>query len=832
MGNIYKIKDKDTGNLVLPVSVIDAILDNNGNRNLTTILSDILNRIENVKVDNYILISESWKFKLISSVANINYSDLNPSQKSYDDSSWSEVTIPHDWSIYNDFNSSSAATYEGGYLDGGDAWYRKVLPTTQSMKGKKIFLYFDGVYMESDIYINGVKVGINRMGYNPFYFDISSYLNYDENDLLAVFVRNRQPSSRWYSGSGIYRDAYLVTAEQINIGINDLFITTPNLSTESALGYCNTNVSIKINNSKFSGIPAKLINRIYYEGDLITEKHSEFNLDAGINNISEIIKVNNPVLWDIYNGNIYMLKTYLYIDDVFYELKETEFGYRYFNFNANTGFWLNGKNIKLNGVCMHHDLGCLGAEINRSAIERQIRILKGMGCNAIRITHNPSSTIFIDVCKKEGILLIEEMFDCWTVSKKTYDFARYFNDYAQSVIENTVNRDKNNPAIIMWSIGNEIYDTKNSDYNPILTATTLKNWIKSIDTTRPVTMGEDQKTNSVSLSVAALMDVAGFNYGDSELSNIHSNNPTWCLYGSETTSALSSRGVYTHEEANKQCSSYDDDKVSWGNYAAYSLSIYKNSPYLAGHFVWIGFDYIGEPTPFNTYPAKSSYFGIIDLAGFPKDIYYMYQSQWQSKPMIHILPHWNYASGDTKTVWLYSNCPSMELFLNGVSQGIKTQNNIESKLQFEYTIAWQSGTLMAKGYDATGNVVATDTRVTAENAAGIKLSSDKLCIKHDSDDLAFITCDIVDANGSICPLADNLVTFNVTGGSIKGVDNGNASSIERFKGVNYRKAFSGKCLCVVESDGTENDIVITASADGLTSGSITIPKFTSTILKE
>lgn len=775
-----------------------------------------------VKINSLSKLSDC-KFKLISSTSNASYNSTTEAGKNYNDDSWDNISIPHDWSIYNSFNSNSPSGYEGGYLDGGDAWYRFKLKTAK-LEGQKVYIYFDGIYMESDVYINGTKVKSNKW-YNPFYVEITDYVQYNNNDTLAVFVRNQQPSSRWYSGSGIIRNAYLVSANDVEIGINDINITTPTLETDVKTNIANTKIDIKINSTTVKTI--NLINEIYFNNSLVESNTKEVALSIGDNSISEYIQINNPSLWDEYNGNLYTLKTYIKIGVETYYSTETKYGYRYFKFDKDTGFWLNGKNLKLRGVCMHHDLGCLGAEVNKSAIERQIDLLIDMGVNAIRITHNPGSSEFLNVCAKKGILTIEEMFDCWATAKKTYDFARYYNTYAKDVIKTTIERDKNNPSIIMWSIGNEIVNESDVMTRELVT------WVKEVDTERMVTMGENYPTQSTHQNCMKYLDVVGVNYGNSSVySSVRTAMPNKPIYGSETTSALSSRGIYTKDDKNKQCPSFDDFTVSWGSYASDALKLHIDDiNYLAGMFVWTGFDYIGEPTPFNAYPSKSSYFGIYDTCGFPKDIMYMYQSRWATSPMIHILPHWDWTDGNIK-VWLYSNCYKVELFLNGVSLGEKLQTNIGNKYQFEYSVTYTKGTLVANGYNQNGDIIAQDIIYTSQGTpTTTKLSSDKTNVNINSDDLIFITCDLVDKNGVVVPTANNKITFTVEGGIIIGTDNGDATCVEKYR-TNIKSAFNGKVLCVVKHNGVSGNMIIKANGDNLTEQSITIIKGDKTVLKQ
>ena len=458
-----------------------------------------------ISINNCELLKEGWKFKLISNESDTAYSSKSETAYDFDDSSWSDVNIPHDWSIYNDFNENSKATFEGGYLDGGDAWYRLKL-NTSLLNASKVYIYFDGIYMESDIYVNGTLVKSNKYGYNSFYCDVTNYLNFT-NDILAIFVRNNQPTSRWYSGRGIYRNVYLITANEVCVGINDVFITTPNLESELNTGIVSTHIDLKINNSSDTPKSVLLVNSINHKGENIANKRTSCTLSVGKNSINEIIYIPNPNLWDEYNGNMYTLNTKIYLSgELVYEIN-TDYGYRYFKFDRNTGFWLNGRNLKLRGVCMHHDLGCLGAEVNYSAMQRQIKLLKNMGCNAIRLTHNPTSLEYIDICNKEGILLVEEAFDCWGTSKVSNDFARFFSTHSKTVIENMVNRDKNSPAIIMWSIGNEIKGANGSIAN------TLCGYIKAIDTTRYTTTANQWQASYAGMIEAwDNVDIKGFNY--------------------------------------------------------------------------------------------------------------------------------------------------------------------------------------------------------------------------------------------------------------------------------------------------------------------------------
>lgn len=763
-----------------------------------------------------------WKFHKVSDTADLSYTSTAEAAPGFDDSAWQSVTVPHDWSIYNNFNADSPATYEGGYLDGGDAWYRCKFTIADAMLSDQTLLYFDGVYMEATVYLNGRLVGRNYHGYNPFWLDISNVLVEGEN-VLAVFVRNRQPSSRWYSGSGIYRPVYLLTMEGAGKWVTDVAVTSPDLESQHT-GSVATHIAFTIHNTDTatSGT-AKVI--IYKDGVQIVQSSKDVTIGEGETACSTDLSVTAPALWDVGQPNLYEAE--ITITGIFgsYTAPRVVYGYRWTKWDVDTGFWLNGKNIKLKGVCMHHDLGCIGTEANQSAMERQIDSMVQMGANAIRLTHNPGSTMFLDLCMRKGVLVIEELFDHWTVAKSKYDFARFYTDHYKEVVRDTLLRDRNDPAIIMWSLGNEINRTGKytaEQVRPIVTALIAE--VKQYDTTRPVTMGEDSPNMDAAKVCMELLDVCGINYNSNNLSVPHDmGKPS---YGSETTSALASRGIYARDDTGYQCSSLDDDKVNWGSYAAIALQTHMDNPYSGGMFVWTGWDYIGEPTPFNKYPAKSSYFGIVDLAGFPKDIYYMYQSRWTSKPMIHIFPR-NLDSvedGKTQRIAVYSNCPTVELFVNGVSIGKQTQAQIAEKYQFRWWTTFHPGTVTAKGYDADGAVVATDEVKTSDGIpARLALTAYKTTVDVTTDDLVFVTCEVQDKDGVPVPTASSAVTFTCTGGTVLGTDNGNAACVEPMR-TNTKSAFSGKVLCVCRHDGQAGALIVTATANGLSAGAITIKK--------
>lgn len=767
---------------------------------------------------------DSWKFNLISATANTAYASTAEADPSYDDASWRTVSVPHDWSVELDFNASSPATYEGGYLDGGDAWYRTTV-SVDKQNGRRYVLCFDGVYMESTVYVNGQQVHRNYYGYNPFAVDATEQMVSGVNT-IAVFVRNEQPSSRWYSGSGLIRPVELVTLLDDQIRMENIRVTTPKLDSDLTNG--ETVVAFDAVNRTGAEASATFTVDLYNpDGAKVGTADASAVIAAGeTQNVSATVALANPTLWAIGAGKLYEAQISAKVGNRVQRSKRVTYGYRSIRFDKDTGFYLNGIHTKLKGVCVHHDGGCIGAAENRSAIERQVDILTNMGCNAIRLTHNPFGAEYLDVCQRKGVLLVEELFDCWTKSKKQKDFGRYFADHYAEVVTSTIRRDWNNPAVIMWSLGNEVRtNLTGGDYSSseiVNVCTMVNSAVKALDSTRPTTMGNNAPGGNLA-ALMAIVDVVGINYN----SNKQTYQPDRPIYGSETTSALSSRGVYATDSANMAYPSYDNKAVSWGNTAAETVNAYLSSTRSCGHFVWTGFDYIGEPTEWNKYPAKSSYFGIVDTCGFPKDIYFMYQSMWDSRPMVHILPHWTHESGNIN-VWLYSNCASVELFLNGVSLGKKVLSQRGTKNQYAYTVAYAAGTLVANGYDASGNLIAQDIQYTAGTPAKLALSSDKTAVNTASDDLVYITCDVLDKNGTLCPNADNSVTFTVAGGTIIGTDNGHGANVEKLSGSTHA-AFSGKCLCVVKHDGASGVMKITATANGLTAGTISVTKGETTI---
>ncbi|HSY24003.1 MAG TPA: glycoside hydrolase family 2 TIM barrel-domain containing protein [Polyangiaceae bacterium] len=760
-----------------------------------------------------------------------NLGDVSGAQAtSFDDSGWRSLDVPHDWSIELPFDSNSPGGSGGGFLDGGIGWYRKTFTLDPSVSGQRVLIDFDGVYMNSEVWINGTALGTRPYGYSSFEYDLTPYVTFGGSNVIAVRVDNDQPNSRWYSGSGIYRNVWLTVVNPISVPNSSVFVWTPSVSDASAT----VSVSTVVQNASPASAPVVLTTTVTdASGNVVaTNDSAATSVAAGSQStVQQSLTVVSPQRWSVASPYLYQVKVEVKVGAATVDTYLAPLGVRTATFDANTGFSLNGENMKIRGVCLHHDLGALGTALNYRALERQVQILKAMGANAIRTSHNPPAPELLDICDRLGVMVMEEAFDTWTQTKTANDYGNYFSDWAQRDLQGMVQRDRNHPSVIMWSIGNEVGGSTTT------TAQSLKNWVLALDTTRPVTwasnkMGGPHVSEGDDRAVAALLDLVGYNYapyaGDYDAD--HTANPTWKIFGSETTAAVRSRGIYhtpastvtlatSQSSPDRQCSSYDNEAAGFGNTAESAYSYDNDRPFVAGSFVWSGFDYIGEPTPYSAWPSKNSYYGIVDTAGFPKDIYYFYQSRWTTTPMVHLLPHWNWTSGTSVTVYAYGNCDSVELFLNGQSQGAKTLSG--GALHFEWAVPWAQGTLRA---DCTtnGSVVASDTVQTAGAAAKVVLTADRNPVQADGKDLVFVTADIEDANGVRVPTAANAVAFSISGpGQLVGLDNGNSIDTTSYKGTS-RNAFSGKALAIVRTTKTAGAIVVTASSAGLTSEPVTV----------
>ncbi len=778
------------------------------------------------RIENF---NRGWKF---------NLGDLQDAQVSgFDDSDWRILNLPHDWSIEGEFSPDNPATPGGGALPGGIGWYRKTFQIPESEKGKLAFIEFDGIYMNSTVWINGHELGNRPNGYISFRYGLTPYLKYgEESNVIAVKVDNSmQPNSRWYSGSGIYRNVRLVTTDPVCIDQWGTYITTPDVDEKSAA----VSMQTKVRNDSDQDRAITLKTVIYRTGrkkaatvisDTVIAKKSVLY-------ITQETTIKNPSLWSIETPNLYRAVSQIEYSGTVCDDYETAFGIRTFSFNSEKGFFLNGKSTKILGVCDHHDLGCLGAAVNTRAIERQLEILKGMGCNGIRTSHNPPAPELLDLCDRMGFLVMDEMFDMWKKGKNPYDFSLYWDEWHEKDMRDFILRDRNHPSVIIWSIGNEVMEQwDKTDSSGSVIARELVAIVKNLDPTRPVTAACNDVSPLNPVIRSGALDLIGYNYAQDQYVNFLKIYPCKRFIAAETVSALATRGSYDMPSdsirrwpprwdlplldgnPDHTCSSYDNCSAPWGSTHEETWKIIKKYDFLSGGFIWTGFDYLGEPTPYG-WPSRSSYFGIVDLAGFPKDAYYFYQSEWTDQPVLHIFPHWNWHEGDEIDVWAYTNCEEVELFLNGKSQGV--QKKSEDNLHLVWPLSYVPGTLKAVGKTASKDILIKEIKTTGKPAK-ISLIPDRKTIRADGQDLSFVTVQILDAEGVLCPLADNLVQFEVTGaGVLKAVDNGLQTNHESFR-AKQRKAFHGLCLAVVQSTEKPGKILVKASSDGLEGSELTI----------
>ena len=754
-----------------------------------------------------------WKFHL---------GDVTGAQATtFDDSAWTSLDVPHDWSISLAFNQGSKAGGGGGYLDGGTGWYRKTFTLPAASTGQRVLVQFDGVYMDSTVYLNGTQVGARPYGFSSFECDLTASAKVGGSNVLAVRVNNQQPSSRWYSGSGIYRHTWLKTVNPVRVAYTGAFVTTPQVSTTSAT----VNIAVTVQNDSTTDQSATVASSVRDASGAEVGKGSSAATSVTTGKTADVTHtatVSNPKLWSPSSPTLYSVVTTVSVGGSVVDTYTTSFGIRTFAFDASKGFTLNGQSVKLNGTCNHHDLGALGAAVNNRAIEKRLQMLKDMGNNALRTSHNPPAPEFLDMADRIGFLVMDEAFDCWDQGKNTYDYGRFFNQWSKTDIGDMVMRDRNHPGIIIWSIGNEIPDANNATV-----AQSLITAVKAKDTTRVI--GQAFASGATGAATAPLEDVVGLNYAPYSYAGTHSSNPTWKLFSSESSSAVRSRDVYKTpvttnilSSSDNQCSSYDNSVVSWGTSAEGSWQSVNTAAYIAGEFIWTGFDYIGEPTPYG-WPSKSSYFGAIDTSGFPKDAFYFYQSKWNAAgpTMVHIVPmDWtSWTAGQSVTVWVYSNADSVELFLNDKSQGSKTISATTAHAQ--WSVPFATGTLQAKATKG-GTVVATDTVQTAGAAAALALKADRTSIAADGRDLSFVEVDILDAQGVVVPQAKNKVDFTISGpGALVGLDAGDSTNHDSYKGTSHA-AFSGKLMAIVQSSATAGKITLKATSGSLTGGSVDI----------
>ena len=784
---------------------------------------------------------EGWRFAL--------HNDDKAHETTFDDHAWRVLDLPHDWAIEGDFYALNPSGANGGALPGGIGWYRKHLNLNDNDASSRYVLHFDGAYMNTSVYVNGQLVGMRPYGFISFSYDITPYLKKQGDNVVAVKVDNsKQPNSRWYTGCGIYRHVYLMKSSDIRIeewGVQAL--------TEVKKGKGKVTLNTKIENP--SGRSRRVIvhQTLWNKAHQMVSKASKAcQVEANGTTISQLLNVNKPQLWSLESPNLYTITTEIEENGRILDRDTISIGLRNIAFDVKKGFFLNGKNIKINGVCLHGDLGCLGTAINEDALYRQLLMMKDMGVNAIRCSHNPPAPELLNLCDSMGLLVMDEAFDSWMQGKTTYDYSIYFKTWAERDLRDMVLRDRNHPSIILWSIGNEVLEQWNKtksttvaleDVNILLNNSRDKTLLSSTDTlnasakltqflasivrrydpTRLISAGCNEVSPNNNLFKSGALDVIGFNYHQKKVADVPQNFPGKPFIMTETVSALHTRGYYrmpsdslyrwpTHKrpftEPSFMCSSYDNSCAYWGSTHEQTWDIVKHTPYCSGQFIWTGFDYIGEPTPFN-FPARSSYFGIVDLAGFPKDVYYLYQSEWTNKPVLHVFPHWNWIEGQAIDLWCYYNqADEVELFINGKSQGVRKKSN-----EHEYHVAWhvtyEPGEVRVVARK-NGKQVNEKTIRTAGAPHHIRLTPNRNVLKANGRSLSFVTVEVVDKEGNLCPWADQNIQFSLTGeGKIAGVDNGSPFSLERFQ-ANSRHAFFGKCMVVVQAGKAPSVIKLTA----------------------
>jgi beta-galactosidase len=772
--------------------------------------------------------NQNWRFNL-GDVPNGQDTGLNDSQ-------WRQLDLPHDWSIEGEFSENAPSGTGGGALPGGIGWYRKTFTVPLAAKGKSVFVEFDGVYRNSDVWINGHYLGKRPYGYSTFEYELTPHLIYGGGpNVIAVKVDNsQQPNSRWYSGSGIYRNVWLTTLDPVHIEHWGTYVTTPEVNTSSATVVIKT----QVDNGSTNSVPVNLttiiqdasgreVARATAKGVAARDSHAE---------VSQTLKVSSPNLWSDERPYLYKVVSQLEQGGRVVDRYETPLGIRTFRFDLNRGFILNGKPVKIRGVCDHHDLGALGAAVNTRAIERQLQMLKDMGVNGIRTSHNPPAPELLELTDRMGFIVMDEAFDMWKIQKTKFDYHLDWDEWHKRDLEDMVLRDRNHPSVIIWSIGNEVIEQWNSNPAGGTIAKELGAIVRKLDPTRPITSACNGVSRDNKVLTEGDLDLVGTNYDHKKIPELQKMFPGRLIIGTETTSALGTRGTYNMpsdeirrwprkwdevlKEGNPDftCSAYDNSSAPWGSTHEETWKIVKKHDFFSGMFIWTGWDYIGEPTPY-PWPAISSYFGIIDLAGFPKDAYYMYQSEWTNKPVLHLFPHWNWMPGEQVDVVTYFNADEVELFLNGRSQGTKRKQG-DDVLVF-WRLPYEPGTLKAVSRK-NGQVVLTREVRTASEPARIVLEPDRSTIKADGTDLSFVTVKVVDRNGIVVPMADNLIKFELTGaGSIAGVDNGYQASHEGFK-RKQRKAFHGLALAIVQAKQKPGRIVLKASSANLPSASVVI----------
>lgn len=809
------------------------------------ILSISLFGSENPRKQN--LLDEGWKF--------INEDVENAAMPDFNDIAWETVYVPHDWAIDKPFDLN--VDYEvlreetnwrmglrfrtgnsGALPTVGIGWYRKSVYLPAEDKGKKISVEFDGAMSNAQVFFNGEYVGEWPYGYASFSFDLTKFAKFGTENILAVRLKNEAHTSRWYPGAGIYRNVRLVTTNPVHVAHWGTYITTPQINEKKGT----VNVKTKIENQSSELQIVELITEIQDPfGKVVATKRSQRKV-VEMEEFDDNIDIKNPMLWSIDSPNLHKAISKVYVNKILKDVYETTFGLRTIYFDNNKGFFLNGKHVKIKGVCLHHDLGPLGAAVNYRATERQLEMLKEMGCNAIRTSHNPPSPEQLELCDKMGFLVMVESFDEWREGKKKNGYNTLFDEWAEKDLVALIHRDRNHPSAIMWSIGNEVRELHATDSSGRDIARFLVDICHREDPTRPTVSGNNSAVGAINSGIADEVDIFGINYpriGNKSYTSLHKEYPKYCLIGSETSSTVSSRGVYKFPLTKKrnpwpwyddyQLSSYDMEGPSWASAPDEEFAMQEDCDAVAGEFVWTGIDYLGEPLPYNESgsPAKSSYFGMIDLAGLKKDRFYLYQSHWSDQPMLHLLPHWNWPDrmNDTVPVMCYTNYPKAELFVNGKSMGVRSKD--ESNTYTRYRLVWDNviykpGDIKVVAMDDNNNPMDSMQIKTAGEPNKIRLTPDRETIHADGKDIIFITVEVLDKDGNLCPRANLIQFFEIEGaGKIKAVCNGDPTDLTSFAS-SYMKTFNGKMVVAIQSTKEAGEITLSSIGSMLQEGKIII----------
>ena len=784
------------------------------------------------------LLEKGWKF---------TKGDVSGAEgTSFNDTHWESVVVPHDWAIYGPFdrnndlqnvavtqNFEKEASVKTGRTGGlpyvGVGWYRTRFDVEP---GRQTMLVFDGAMSEAKVYVNGKEACFWPFGYNSFYCDVTSFLNHDgKQNLLAVRLENRPQSSRWYPGAGLYRNVRVVTTGQIHVPVWGTQLTTPHVSED----YASVCLRTSVENAGRTELTVQT-DIISPEGKVVSSKKNKGYINHGLPFTQNFI-VEHPALWSPESPSLYRAVSKIYSGGTLLDTYTTRFGIRSIEYIADKGFFLNGKHRKFQGVCNHHDLGPLGAAINVSALRHQLRMLKDMGCDAIRTAHNMPAPELVSLCDEMGFMMMIEPFDEWDIAKCENGYHRFFNEWAERDMVNMLHQYRNNPCVVMWSIGNEVPTQWSAEGYKV--AKFLQDICHREDPTRPVTCGMDQVDCVLDNGFAAMLDIPGFNYRAHRYEEAYERLPQNIVLGSETSSTVSSRGVYKFPAERKagamyddhQSSSYDLEYCSWSNIPDIDFALAEDYDWTIGQFVWTGFDYLGEPSPYDTnaWPNHSSMFGIIDLASIPKDRYYLYRSIWnKDEETLHILPHWNWEGYEGKPipVFVYTNYPSAELFVNGKSYGRQTKNRqtVENRYRLMWhNVTYEPGEVKVIAYDADGKAVAEKNVYTAGKPHHIELQTDYTSLKADGKDLAYVTVRVVDKEGNLCPTDGRRLNFRVKGaGSYRASANGDPTCLDLFH-LPQMHAFNGMLTVIVQAGETAGNLELQVSAKGLKTARLVLP---------